>query len=386
MSHRIRSIELPLSQLRLRFLRHRLRIAHLRKLVLLLLLLLKLLLFLLLIFLLLILCSFIHGVVNQQLKSIVTVLVHFNQHLKATPSPLGARQDHFPRHLALLLPLVPVNFEVASRNTVFVEGFIGQSDGLGEAVNLTFVSIFQEELVIKREKSNTRRLGHNPEDEIRVIEYGVLSNVVTLLQRLEHQNVSLLIHDLEINFPINNEVNVLAIFFKAENLITFLIYHFLHVILNLHEEIMRIALRIKIVNLLQQFDFELDPFVIIAECVLFDFVEGIGRVGPQFYEVVLPKVSQRAIILTLHSCSSEAGKEKRNFTEEVTLLQRLWLGILLFHVIQNDHIAGTLRNEVHVIDLLLSTLRDDILFWQRKHQENMRDHELDDFILLCEYR
>ena len=77
----------------------------------------------------------------------------------------------------------------------------------------------------------------------------VLSNVVSLLQRFQYMNVAFLVHDLQVDFSIDNEINVLAVFLEAEDLITLLIDHFLHMVLNLYKEFVIVALSLEVVNL-----------------------------------------------------------------------------------------------------------------------------------------
>ena len=36
----------------------------------------------------------VHGVMDQEFESVVTVLIHFNKHLEAAPAPLSARKYH----------------------------------------------------------------------------------------------------------------------------------------------------------------------------------------------------------------------------------------------------------------------------------------------------
>jgi hypothetical protein len=94
--------------------------------------------------------------------------------------------------------------------------------------------------------------------------------------------------------------------------------------------------------------------------MLLDLVERVRRVRPKLNEVVLSKVGQGTIVLTFDSCSSQAREQQRDFTEEVTLLQRLRFRILLLHMVQHDDIASALGNEVYVIDFLLGALRDNV--------------------------
>ena len=192
--------------------RHRLCVSHALQLLLLLLLLLQLLYGLLLFLFILVLRGLVHGVVDEQLEGVVAVLVHFYQHLKASPSSLRTCQYLLLGQFSLLLlPLIPVNLEVTSRNTVLVECLVSKSNGLCETVYLPLIAVLQEKLVIKSEQPHTRGLGHDPEHQVRVVEHRVLADVVALLQRLEHMNVSLLVHDFEVDFSVDYEVNVLTI-------------------------------------------------------------------------------------------------------------------------------------------------------------------------------
>ena len=97
-------------------------------------------------------------------------------------------------------------------------------------------------------------------------------------------DVTFLVHDLQIDFTVDNEVNVLAIFLEAENLVALLVDHFLHVVLNTDKEFS--VVRVKVIDLLQKFYFELNPFVIVKECVLFNVMECIRTVGPKLNEIV----------------------------------------------------------------------------------------------------
>lgn len=104
-------------------------------------------------------------------------------------------------------------------------------------------------------------------------------------------NVTFLVHDLQVYLTVHNKVNILAILLESEDLVSFLIDHFLHMILDSHKELMTVVVRVKIVNLFKQFDLELDPLVIVLQSVLLNVVEGIRTVGPQFDEVIFPQVS-----------------------------------------------------------------------------------------------
>ena len=116
----------------------------------------------------------------------------------------------------------------------------------------------------------------------------VLSDVITLLQGLKHTDVSFLIHDLEIDLTVDDEVNVLAVFLKSKDLVSFLVNHLLHVVLDANKELMVVLVGVKIRYLLQQLDLELYPLIIVFECMLLNIMVCVGTVSPQLDEVILP--------------------------------------------------------------------------------------------------
>lgn len=103
---------------------------------------------------------------DQQFECIVAVLVHLDEHLESTPAPLRSCEYLLARQLALLLSLIAIDFEVASGDAVLVECLVSESNCFSKSINLALVTIFEEEFVVEREKSNTRGLGHDPEHKI----------------------------------------------------------------------------------------------------------------------------------------------------------------------------------------------------------------------------
>ena len=116
---------------------------------------------------------------------------------------------------------------------------------------MALVTVFQEEFVIEGEKSDTGGLCHDSEDKVGVVEDGVLTDVVSLLKGLEYENITFLVHDFQVYFAVYNEVDVLTVFFESQDLIAFLINHFLHMVLYLYEEVVRVAFGVEIVDLFQ---------------------------------------------------------------------------------------------------------------------------------------
>ena len=84
-----------------------------------------------------------------------------------------------------------------------------------------------------------------------MVEDRVLTDVVSLLEGFEHENVAFLVHDFQVNFTVYDEVDVLTVFFKSQDLIAFLINHFLHMVLYLYEEVVRVAFGVEIIDLFQ---------------------------------------------------------------------------------------------------------------------------------------
>ena len=203
---------------------------------------------------------------NQQLKSVVAEWVHFHKHAEALErAHLAVRYKlllHLPNlSLILILFILFLIFEnlvVACWNTILIKKVLTPLYRLIKPINASLVTILQEEIVAQSKEADAVGFGYDSKYKLRVVENGVLPDVVTLLERLEHVGLPLFVHDFEVDFAIHDEINILAVFIEAQYLVALLIYCLLHMILDLFEEVwinlflpILTFFRLKIINLLE---------------------------------------------------------------------------------------------------------------------------------------
>ena len=203
---------------------------------------------------------------NQQLKSVVAEWVHFHKHAEALEGAhLAVRYKllpHLPNHSLILilfiLFLIFENLVVACWNTILIKKVLTPLYRLIKPINASLVTILQEEIVAQSKEADAVGFGYDSKYKLRVVENGVLPDVVTLLERFEHVGLPLFVHDFEVDFAIHDEINILAVFIEAQYLVALLIYCLLHMILDLFEEVginlflpILTFFRLKIINLLE---------------------------------------------------------------------------------------------------------------------------------------
>ena len=161
------------------------------------------------------------------------------------------------------------------------------TDGFRKALDTVFVSIFYEEIVAKGKHSDARCLCNDSEYELCVIQYRELAYDITLLKSLKHFDRAILSQDFEIDATIDDKEYIFALFVEVQNYMVLLVNKILQIKLHRCYKSLIIFKWLKIVHLLQQFNFELDPRVVVRECLLADQEENFGTVVPELDKVLL---------------------------------------------------------------------------------------------------
>lgn len=161
------------------------------------------------------------------------------------------------------------------------------TDGIRKALDTVFVSVFYEEIVAKGKHSHARCLGNDSEYELCVIQYRELAYDITLLKSLKHFDRAIFSQDFEIDATVDDKDHIFALFVEVQNYMVLLVNKILQIKLHRCYKSLIIFKWLKIVHLLQQFDFELDPRVVVREGFLADQEENFGTVVPELDKVLL---------------------------------------------------------------------------------------------------
>jgi len=180
--------------------------------------------------------------------------------------------------LRLLVLSEGVFLEVAGGDAILLFQLGCIFNGFQEAINASSITVIHEEAIIEGKEAHTCSLGNDPKHQL-VLEYHrVLPYEVTLFQSVKHVQRSILAHDLKINAAVDNEDDLVAVFFKVHDDIVFLDNVFPHVVLDGCQETRLILECIEIIDIAEKFDLEFSPWIIVFERLLLDLGENVGTV------------------------------------------------------------------------------------------------------------
>lgn len=140
--------------------------------------------------------------------------------------------------------------------------------------------------------------------EFTLVNYRVLSYYITLFEGINRNSVLILIHYLNVNDPVDNKYQAAAVVANFDNIGAWIVYCMLHVKLNLLNESLLSWFwenSVKVLNLIEQYRFELDPLVIIVvQGPFFDGVIHHRRKSTHLFKMFFLKQCQCTIIFAFN--------------------------------------------------------------------------------------
>jgi len=136
-------------------------------------------------------------------------------------------------------------------------------------------------------------------------------------------------------------------------------------ILDHPEKLFLLIVFIKVVNLLQELNLELDPVIVIWQSFHLKVKIRLWTVDLELVEVVFVQFSKGAIGLAFDCCRPVAKRKNEwHLSKEVTLFKLGFLLCSFFHMIDNNDGTCTLGDKVHVHRL--HSLLHYVFFWHRQ--------------------